>query len=88
MSRVVFMLLLNEVLSKSGLRVRLSEHEKDQLYKELLNYFGLIGGLNVCEALEKAWQDPYNRDKIEDFILTWLRKRMKRITGERRTGVV
>lgn len=88
MSRFIFMLLLNEVLSRNGLKVKLSEFEKDMLYNELLNHFGLIGGLNVCEALENAWQDPYTRSKIEDFILAWLRKRVRKVRGEYRSGII
>ncbi|MEM1586185.1 MAG: hypothetical protein QXX99_03095 [Candidatus Bathyarchaeia archaeon] len=86
MSRVIFMLLLNEVLSRNGLRVKLSESEKNLLYGELLNHFGLVGGLNICEALERAWQDPYTKDKIEDFILSWLMRRVKKVRGEYRLG--
>lgn len=89
MSKFVFMLLLNDILSKSRIRVKLSEIERNQLYEELINCFGLAGGLNVCEALERAWQDPYNRSRIEEFILAWFRRRMKkRIEGEYRTGIV
>jgi len=32
----------------------------------------------VCEALEHAWRDPYNRGEIEDFIIAWLRKKAKK----------
>ncbi|MBS7653948.1 MAG: hypothetical protein QXR06_00800 [Candidatus Bathyarchaeia archaeon] len=89
MSRLIFTLMLNEVLSKSGLRVSLSESEKDRLYMELLNYFGLAGGLNVCEALESAWQDPYNKERIEEFIVAWLRRKMrKNVLGESATGII
>lgn len=89
MSRLIFTLMLNEVLSRSGFRVSLSESEKDRLYIELLNYFGLAGGLNVCEALENAWQDPYNREKIEEFIVAWLRRKMrKNVLGESTTGII
>lgn len=89
MSRLIFTLMLNEVLSRSGFRVSLSESEKDRLYIELLNYFGLAGGLNVCEALESAWQDPYNREKIEEFIVAWLRRKMrKNVLGESTTGII
>jgi hypothetical protein len=56
----------------------LGEGDREQLYQELLYYFGLVGGLNVCEALEHAWLDPYNRGEIEDFIMAWLRKRAKK----------
>jgi len=38
----------------------------------------LAGGLNVCEALENAWQDPYNRSRIEDFIIAWLKRRVRK----------
>lgn len=88
MSKVIFMLLLNEVLNRNGLKVKLSETEKNQLYGDLLNHFGLAGGLNICEALERSWQDPYVKGKIEDFILTWIRRRAKKIRGEYRTGLI
>ncbi|MEM2454432.1 MAG: hypothetical protein QXL85_06785 [Candidatus Bathyarchaeia archaeon] len=84
MSKVIFMLLLNEVQNRNGLRVKLSEFEKNQLYGELLSHFGLIGGLNICEALERAWQDPYMKSEIENFILAWLKKRVKKVRGEYR----
>lgn len=88
MSKVIFTLLLNDVLSRNGLKVKLSEFEKNQLYGELLNHFGLVGGLNVCEALERAWQDPYLRDKIEDYILAWLGRKVRKVRGEYRTGII
>ncbi|MEM1550837.1 MAG: hypothetical protein QXR13_02755 [Candidatus Bathyarchaeia archaeon] len=88
MSKVIFMLLLNEVLNRNGLRIKLSEFEKNQLYGELLNHFGLIGGLNVCEALERSWQDPYTKSEIEDFILAWLRRKVRKVRGEYRTGII
>ena len=78
MSRLIFMRILNEVLSVSGLEVTLSEGDREQLYQELLYYFGLVGGLNVCEALEAAWRDRYNRREIEDFIEAWLRKKARK----------
>ncbi|MBS7646329.1 MAG: hypothetical protein QXL91_01795 [Candidatus Bathyarchaeia archaeon] len=72
MSRIV----LDAILS--AMQVWLNEHEKEQLYHELIAYFGLIGALNECQALEHAWQDPYNRHEIEQFIKTWLIWRRKR----------
>lgn len=62
MSRIV----LNVILTEIG--VWLNTAETQQLYNELLAYFGLIGALNECEALENAWQDPYNKREIEEFI--------------------
>jgi hypothetical protein len=89
MSRLIFTLILNDVLSRSGIRINLSESEKDRLYMELLNYFGLAGGLNVCEALESAWQDQYNRERIEEFIVAWLRRKIrKNVLGESTTGII
>lgn len=88
MSKLIFTLILNEVLSRNRIKFSLSEREKDQLYMEILNHFGLAGGLNVCEALERAWQDPYNRGEIEDFIIAWLRRRIKRVTSESQTGTI
>jgi len=72
------MRILSHVLSSIRPDVVLGEGEKEQLYQELLYYFGLVGGLNVCEALEHAWRDSYNRSEIEDFIIAWLRKRAKK----------
>ncbi len=89
MSKLIFTLILNNVLSRSGIRVNLSESEKDRLYMELLNYFGLVGGLNICEALESAWQDPYNRERIEEFIISWLRRKIrKNVLGESTAGII
>jgi len=72
MSRAV----LSAILSQIG--VLLSEAEKEQLYHELLAYFGLVGALNECQALENAWQDPYNKREIEEFIRAWLRRKQRR----------
>jgi len=45
----------------SEMHVLLSELETEELYRELLAYFGLVGALDACQALEAAWKDPYNR---------------------------
>ena len=50
------------------MKAMLNNTETEQLYNELLAYFGLIGATNQCQALEKAWKDPYNRKQIEEFI--------------------
>ena len=78
LSRLVFARILHDVLSVISLDVVLSESDREQLYQELLYYFGLVGGLNVCEALEHAWRYAYNRSEIEDFIIAWLKKKAKR----------
>ena len=62
----------------NAMQVLLSDVEREQLYHELLAYFGLVGALNECQALESAWQDPYNRREIEEFIRAWLRRRQRR----------
>ena len=62
----------------NAMQVLLGDVERDQLYHELLAYFGLVGALNECQAPESAWQDPYNRREIEDFIRAWLRRRQRR----------
>jgi hypothetical protein len=80
MSRAV----LNAILSE--MQVWLNEIEREQLYHELLAYFGLIGALNECQALENAWKDPYNRREIEEFIKSWLKRRQKKV--EKIEGVV
>ncbi|MEM5867595.1 MAG: hypothetical protein QXG39_06715 [Candidatus Aenigmatarchaeota archaeon] len=80
MSRAVLSAILNEM------RIWLSEIEREQLYHELLAYFGLIGALNECQALENAWEDPYNKREIEEFIKAWLKRRQKKL--ERIEGVV
>jgi hypothetical protein len=69
MSRAVLTAILSEM------QVWLNETEKEQLYQELLYYFGLIGAAEECQALENAWKDPYNRYEIEEFIKAWLRRK-------------
>lgn len=60
------------------MRILLGETEIEELYRELLAYFGLVGALNECQALEYAWRDPYNRREIEEFIKAWLKRRRRR----------
>jgi hypothetical protein len=69
------------------MQVRLNETEKEQLYHELLAYFGLIGALDECQALENAWKDPYNKHEIEEFIKAWLRRKQRK-KKEAITGVI
>jgi len=71
----------------SEMHVWLSELETEELYRELLAYFGLIGALNECQALENAWKDPYNKREIEEFIKAWLRRKQRK-KEEIVTGVV
>lgn len=77
--------ILMGILSEMG--VLLSELEIGQLYRQLLTHFGLIGALNECQALENAWEDPYNRHVIEEFIRAWLNRRREK-REETITGVV
>jgi len=58
MSRAVLNAILN------AMQIWLNETEREQLYHELTAYFGLIGAADECQALEAAWQDPYNRREI------------------------
>ena len=81
MSRMVLTAILSEM------QVWLNETEKEQLHQELLYYFGLIGAAEECQALENAWRDPYNRQAIEEFIKTWLRRKRRKET-EAITGIV
>jgi len=86
LSRLAFTTILNGVLSGIDFPVDLNDTDREQLYQEVLHYFGLIGALNVCEALEAAWRDPYNQSEIRDFILAWLRKKAKK--DVKATGVI
>lgn len=81
MSRAVLMGILSEM------HLWLSELEMEQLYNELIAYFGLIGALNECQALENAWKDQYNKREIEEFIKAWLRRKQRK-KEEIVTGVV
>jgi hypothetical protein len=71
----------------SEMHVWLSEIEAEELYHELLAYFGLIGATEECQALEYSWKDPYNRREIEEFIKAWLKRKQRKKTEEI-TGVV
>jgi len=86
LSRLVFTTILAEVLSGITFRVEVGDVDKEQLYREVLYYFGLVGAPNTCEALEAAWRDPYNQDEIKEFILAWLRKKARR--DVKATGVI
>jgi hypothetical protein len=81
MSKAVLNAILNEM------QIWLNEIEREQLYHELTAYFGLIGGTNECQALENAWQDPYNKCEVEKFINAWLKRRQRK-KKEAMTGVV
>ena len=78
LSRLVFNQILNEVLVATNLQVFLNELERESLYMELLQYFGLIGATNECQALENAWKDPYNKHEIEEFIKAWLKRKLRK----------
>lgn len=67
--------------------VRLSDSETEDLYRELLAHFSLIGATDHCEALDAAWRDAYNKERIEEFIKAWIRKR-KREKPKPITGLV
>ncbi|MEM2291690.1 MAG: hypothetical protein QXH00_11125 [Candidatus Jordarchaeales archaeon] len=71
MSRKVMARILAEMM------VRLSLREEEELYRELLYYFGLVGAADECAALERAWEDPYVNSRIRDYIEAWIRKRRK-----------
>lgn len=86
MSKLVFETILNEVLSSIDFPVAPVDFDKEQLYQEILHYFGLIGALNTCQALETAWCDPYNHSEMRDFILAWLRKKARKT--EKTPGVI
>jgi hypothetical protein len=72
MSRTVLSAILAEM------SIWLNATETEQLHNELLAYFGLVGALNECQALENAWQDPYNRREIEEFIKAWLKRKQRK----------
>jgi len=78
LSRLVFNQILNEVLASLPSPISLNELERESIYMELLHYFGLIGAVNECEALENAWRDPYNRLEIGEFIKAWLKRKMRK----------
>lgn len=72
MSRRIMRKILEEM------KLRLTEKEEDELHKELIRHFGLIGGTNECTALENAWMDPYVKNRIKEFIEAWLKHRQKK----------
>jgi hypothetical protein len=68
--------IIEDILWNMGLDGEFEPDEKNELLKEISNNFGLIGGLNNCDALERYYQD--NRSKIEKFIFDWFSKKKKR----------
>lgn len=69
-------LVLMTILSQMG--IWLAKPEIQELYYELLTYFGLVGARDECQALESSWKDPYNRHLIEEFIKAWLSKKKRK----------
>ncbi|MEM0313187.1 MAG: hypothetical protein QXQ41_01370 [Candidatus Bathyarchaeia archaeon] len=47
--------VLNAILYE--MQIWLNQVEREQLYNELLAYFGLVGATNECEALETGWKE-------------------------------
>jgi len=86
LSKLIFSTILNDVLNGIDFYVDLRDTDREHLYSERLYYFGLVGGSNVCEALEVAWRDPYNQSELKEFILAWLRKKAKK--DVKATGVI
>jgi hypothetical protein len=72
----------------SQMRVWVSELEAEELYRELIAYFGLAGAVDECRALESAWEDPYGRREVEEFIKAWLARRRKLAPAARAAYVV
>ncbi|MEM3522333.1 MAG: hypothetical protein QXD78_04760 [Candidatus Bathyarchaeia archaeon] len=62
----------------SEMQVWLNENEIKSLYQELIAYFGIIGAIDECQALENAWKDPYNKYEIEEFIKAWLKRKQRK----------
>ena len=54
LSRLILVTILSEVLSEINFYVDRDDTYREQLHNELLDYFGLVGGLDICEALEAA----------------------------------
>jgi hypothetical protein len=65
--------VLNAILSE--MQIWLNEAEREQLHHELTAYFGLVGAINECQALENAWKDPYKKSETEEFIKAWLKRK-------------
>lgn len=64
--------ILKRILEEMGIFLPIQEEE--DLHQELVARFSIIGMANEeCEALEMAWIK--NEEKIENFILEWLKKR-------------
>lgn len=78
LSKIIFNQILNDVLSNLRLQVSLTDLEKESLYTEAVFHFGVIGATNECEVLEKAWKERYHKRAIEEFIETWLKRKMRR----------
>ncbi|MEW6069377.1 MAG: hypothetical protein AB1485_02045 [Candidatus Thermoplasmatota archaeon] len=67
--------ILEKILEELG--IFLNELEKSSAYQELVEYLGIAGSANECEALEQAWATPEYREAIEEY-LKRLRKRKKK----------
>ncbi len=68
MSLEVFRKFLREI----GVYNRLNVREEEELFRDVIRIFGVIGS-HECEHLEKMLEDPYYRESIKRFVLDALR---------------
>lgn len=78
---------MNSILRET--KYLLTEPEKDQIHRELVDYFGLAGGLpdGDCKALESAWSDPNTRKAITKYIKDWVEAAKRRKTTTKEVAV-
>jgi hypothetical protein len=72
--------IFEKILDELG--IFLSEFEKASAYKEIVEYLGIAGSVNECEALEQAWSTPEHREAIEKYIKRLKKRKKKEILVE------
>ncbi|MEM3615902.1 MAG: hypothetical protein QXX09_04545 [Candidatus Methanomethylicia archaeon] len=71
-------LILEQILRELNITLGLKEFE--ELYKELTLYFGIVGAIDECKALENAWNDPIIKQEIVEFIKAWVKRRKLKVS--------
>ncbi|MDI6855184.1 MAG: hypothetical protein QMD21_00155 [Candidatus Thermoplasmatota archaeon] len=72
--------VLEKILEELG--IFLDELEKSYAYQELVEYLGIAGGADECEALEQAWLSPEHREAIEEYLKRLKKRKKKEILAE------
>ena len=66
------MRIFRKILEEMRLADELRREEKEELYRNLIAHFGILGSTDECEKLESAWKTPEYQKAIKKYIEDWI----------------